>query len=405
MCFSDFGQTNIGTVTTHPVSNSGTMVICSCRSNAVGIALSLRDIGWQGRIICLNTNRGERAVAERWPALCECWSVAIRDPEELPAWLAARLPGHSVAAIFFCDERFLAAFAQVQIAAMFPKARIWVCRSDELEIILDRWKFYAFLNANDLAVTPRTIRETCNPFQEFGGPFRVRVWRSWVGMRKLLRGRTIRTDEELRTWADLCAREILMREEWGYQELLSTDPKHTVSVCGWHDNTTPLYLVTRWVRQTGENGWLVECCPDPQDLQGTAKHILMALRYRGPFEIEFMKDAHGDAYKVIEMNPRFWLQHRLVGKELIRRYLGLEPQMGMTGHEQHYWLDTDVVLRNLLLLRNLEVMGCWFGGTWAVPMRGSFRPAVRGMASSAKRKMVQSIRAVWGRQWFLHSKS
>ncbi len=363
------------------------VVICSAQFNAVGIAVSLREIGWHGRVICLNINGKPTAVAKRWPSLCECHDLDLRAPEELPSWLEKHFLCGRVSAIYFCDERFLPVFADHHFADLFPKARIYAGSPAKLDMLLDRWQFYDFVSRNHLASVPKTVREVSDPWREFGGAFRTRVWRSWRGVKKLPRGRTISTSADLQAWEKYCIQEHTSRSEWGYQELLSTTPQNTVSVCGWQDELSQLYLVTRWLRQAGENGWLVEKCPDPHDLAGTTKRILAAIQYSGPFEMEFLKDARTDDYKVIELNPRFWMQHRIVGKELIRRYMGLTPCWYAPQTPPRYWLNTDIGLARLLTGRGFGLLRYLALGTWAVPISGSMGPAIRALLSAAKRKI------------------
>lgn len=365
----------------------GTAVVSSAHVNAVGVALSLRELGWTGRIACLRINATGRALAQRWPALCECWTLQLERLAEFPEQLFERVAPESVAAVFFCDERFLPLFAQQQVAERFPNACYHLGTRSQLDIVLDRLKFYEYVEANGLGDTPRTVEATQDPWEAFGGPFRTRVWKSWRGVKKLLRGRTIQNQRDLESWEHDCAAEGMFREEWGYQELLSTDPRDLLCVCGWHGQGTALYLTTRWIRQSGENGWLIEAIRAPRGLEDTAYAILAALNYSGPFAMEFVRDLRTQSYKVIELNPRFWMQHRLVGNDLVRRYLGFPSSICNRRRPARYWLNTDTALRLLLTLRGFGIMPLALSAEWGVPIRGSLGYAMRGTIRGLYRRL------------------
>jgi hypothetical protein len=367
-------------------------IICSCHFNAVGIALSLREVGWRGSIICLKINIVGPVVAERYPWLCDCWNLTVDRAEELPGEIGARVPPELVGAIFFCDERFLEVFADAGTAALFPNACLTVGSSSEIGTILDRRTFYGRLEGTNVAQVPRTVESGGDPWQIFRGPFRTRVWRSWRGLTKLPRGRTIRTQAELQAWIVQCEESSLAPEEWGYQELLSTRPMDVVSVCGWHGLAGSVYRTTRWLRQAGENGWLVGVSNDYPELSIVTRNVLAELRYDGPFELEFVRDPVTDSFKVIELNPRFWMQHRLVGSVLVRRYLGL-PLAETDKHSQaRYWVNTDAVLTIWRPWREPGLLPIIRQAVWSIPLRESIVPCGYQLAQSAWRKILGRTR-------------
>jgi hypothetical protein len=90
----------------------------------------------------------------------------------------------------------------------------------------------------------------------------------------------------------------------------------------------------------------------PDGLLETTSNILSALDYSGPFELEFVFDARNKQYKVIELNPRFWLQHGLVesvsGCAPVARYIGCEPlEVAQGKYPFDYWIHTPYGLLRL----------------------------------------------------------
>src|SRR5262249_9408734 len=94
------------------------------------------------------------------------------------------------------------------------------------------------------------------------------------------------------------------------------------------------------------------------DLLRTAAELLENMRFSGIAEVEFKQDVASLEYKLIEINPRPWDQHRLgnaCGVDLIQiAYCDLAalpiPEVGRQKTGQK-WMSEDVCL--LLLLRSL----------------------------------------------------
>lgn len=380
-------------------SSDSVAVICGMGINAVGIAMSLREIGWEGRIVCLKADNGQFVPADGWPNLCECVPVNFEKPSDMPSWIGNYFPPDSLKAVFFTDERFLPVFSNKTVADEFSSVQIHVGSETHLDETLDKWKFYEFVRKNNLAEVPKSFLADQDPWRLFSGPFRVRAWRSWSGVDKLSRGGTVKTNRDLQRWKELLTKKNLSFNDWGYQELLSTNPQHKYAVSGWHNGDTRLYVTTRWVKEKGENGWIIERAADPGGLQDATRRILSAMNYCGPFEMEFMKDLHNESYKVLELNPRFWLQHRIVGNELVRLYLGaVAPNTEAASVNSveclaaRCWINTDEAIIRLLSLRNINLLPLYFRNVSALPLRGAFRVALVRRMSFCKCRLSRFVR-------------
>lgn len=126
-------------------------------------------------------------------------------------------------------------------------------------------------------------------------------------------------------------------------------------MCGWHDAKSPRFVATRKVLQFPArqgNGDVCELIELPAALADTTRQLLDDLRYTGPFELEFVRDTRTGRYRLIELNPRFWMQHPLaganLGQVLVRRYLGLPEETTPHGSSPRYWINTIVALNCLL---------------------------------------------------------
>src|SRR5690606_33114421 len=89
------------------------------------------------------------------------------------------------------------------------------------------------------------------------------------------------------------------------------------STCGFFDAADPqrnAIIVTRRVLSAGGTigtAAIVETLEDPAGLIGRTENILAQMGFQGPFELEFLYDDDTGKYYVLELNPRFWMQHGL----------------------------------------------------------------------------------------------
>lgn len=160
-------------------------------------------------------------------------------------------------------------------------------------------------------------------------PIVVKSRFSWRSGRKLPRGWVCKTAREYAD-ASLALRQAgFSSEDFLIQEFMPD--ADVVSTCGFFDalnHSRNLFLTTRKLLGQGgrlTTGVVVETIQDPGGLLSRTVAILDALRYRGPFEMEFVEDRRRGTYHVLELNMRFWMQHGLFidgcGNRLLERYL------------------------------------------------------------------------------------
>lgn len=160
-------------------------------------------------------------------------------------------------------------------------------------------------------------------------PLVVKPRSSWRDGRKLPRGWVCMTAAEFVDARLAMRRAGFDPEDFIVQEFMSD--ADVVSTCGFFDtlnHSRNLFLTTRKLLGQGgrlTTGVVVKTIPDPSGLVPRTVAILDALRYRGPFEMEFVEDRQRGTYHVLELNTRFWMQHGLFidgcGNRLLERYL------------------------------------------------------------------------------------
>jgi hypothetical protein len=333
-------------------------IIFGAYINACSIYQSLLSIGYDAPIYIIEDVLGTKCLAEIAAKKASVIKRGIKQPEEAVELINEIAPSDVTKHIFFTAEEYIDSVKLAVQKGILQNALAYTGAGISNDVIFDRYKFYEFINTLKCAVTPRTIPSSEDPFRAFGEQFIVRMKRSWQGAEKLPRLSIVRGKAEFRALEQVYSESGYTRDMWCYQELLSISDKHNVSVCGWYDNHYHQYAVTRKLVQhppkTGNGDVIETITVFPQELVSAAGTILEALDYAGPFELEFVFDLNENVYKVIELNPRYWMQHGLVNSltnhSLVRRNIGESDINIIPARElpHRYWINTNQALFRLL---------------------------------------------------------
>jgi hypothetical protein len=270
-------------------------------------------------------------------------------------FLAQRIPIEDCKWLFFTEERSLEEISAAKRHPWLATATWYPGEQCRLREILDRFLFYDLIATKGLGNVPRTVSGECDPFSNFGDEFFLRYRLTWVRGKKTPRIRLVKGRAEWQAAVRSGEAQGYGPADWCCQERLSLAPEDNVSVCGWHDPKSPRYVATRKVLQFPArqgNGDVCELIGLPAALADTTRKLLDELRYTGPFELEYVWDMRSGRHLIIELNPRFWMQHPLAGgnldQVLVRRYLGLPDETAPNGSSPRYWVNTIVALHRLL---------------------------------------------------------
>lgn len=331
------------------------LIITDGYINSWSFVRTLRRLGWQGTVVVLRRPGPDASLMELCDDGVQMWTLDFDEPAGLLPFLKRRIPDADTKAFCFTEESLLPAVQESRADPWWRTARVYPGAACALDTILDRPAFYDFIERHRLAEVPRTIDSRQDPQQAFPQGFFIRFRRSWDGLKRLPRPRLAENAAEYERERASLAREGWRPEQWCYQEKLSIDPKDNVSICGWHEARDPSYLATRKAlqypaRQGG--GAIVEVVQAPPGLFATTRQLLEALQYEGPFELEFVLDTATGRYKIIELNPRLWMQHGLhgahSGERIARRYLGLEDAPPTDLAPPIYWINGIVAVNRVL---------------------------------------------------------
>ncbi len=294
-------------------------------------------------------------------------------PRQLP--LPVLAPGTAPQWLLFTEE------AALRSALLDPASAPHLPQHFPAELLDDKWAFAAFL-ADD-ASGPQGLRQwSLADAPVASWPLLLKCRHSWSGTRKLPRGWVCRDAHELAARrAELRADDL--QEEWFFlQEWLGDAPLRLLSVGGFFDaqnEARNLAVVTDRVADYGagpSSSAMLVTVPDEHGLIARAAQVLRRLAFRGPYEMEFI--VAGPRCLVLELNPRFWMQHGLflaAGNGVVKRYLGLDTAAdhALPPPQRLLWADGTWLLRRLLRA-DLGVLRLWRHWTGAMGYRAVVCP-------------------------------
>jgi len=226
------------------------------------------------------------------------------------------------------------------------------------ELLDNKFAFGEYALRHGVAPLPQWASADAMPVDCY--PMVLKARHSWQREVKIPRGWVCHSPVEVQRAQREMTSLGLAQELFFVQKWMSVAAADNFSVCGFWDAARPARnLVCVVQRFAGYEEGLsssaaVTVVPDPSDLLVRTRTLLDAMAYEGPFELEFLRT--GDTFHVLELNPRFWMQHGLFvasGNGLLKRYLGLdtEEDSGRGIPAAQTWVDGMWMLRNAATLR------------------------------------------------------
>lgn len=292
--------------------------------------------------------------------------------------------------LFFTEEASLGRYLGQSGAKRFYPVRLPSEFLDDKRVFAD-W----LVSFGEKPVPYSPALDTPFPF-----PLLVKARHSWMKGVKLPRGWVCKDEKELTEAKSRITREGLDASWFFFQRWFGDQSVEVLSVCGFFDATKPqrnsLCVVTRVAGyEAGPScSAVVAVVDDPAGLRGRTAIILNQLQYAGPFELEFLRV--GDEYFVLELNPRFWMQHGLfvhAGNGLVKRYLDLDgpEDWAVKPPEKLLWIDGMWFLQRLVKLdvRFMRLIWRWIIEEGYQPV---FFPSLERAMSRLARVLVSKIK-------------
>lgn len=250
----------------------------------------------------------------------------------------------------FCTEE-----ASLRRALNGELAGHYLPRSFPLNLLDDKWALAEWLAKNPSLCKGLKQWQVCDTSVNF--PCLVKSKHSWQNQEKLPRGWVCRDGSDFQAALARITREGYTPESFFIQEWLGDGPCRVISVCGFHDTHAQKRNIVAVVERIAAHSEglscssAVETIPDEWGLIDQATAILNALAFVGPYELEFL--VVGNSVQVLELNPRFWMQHAIflvAGNGLIKRYMGLDTD---SDHQQRIignvvWIDGLHLINNVM---------------------------------------------------------
>lgn len=288
--------------------------------------------------------------------------------------------------LFFTDERHLQQFLGTTECQFLP-------RSPGL-IVDDKLEFGRWLQLIDEEPVPFWENIDAPP----AWPILLKARHSWLESRKLPQGYVCRSPLEFGRALSRVDAEGIPRECFFLQQWIPWSG-HNLSTCGFYDVTDPernaIKVTRRVLASAGEVGTaaIVETIDDPSDLIARTENILERMDFVGPFELEFLFDEAQQRHYVLELNPRFWMQHGLFvdafDNRIVKNYL---DHLGLLESAESGHNETNDELK--------EAHAVWLSSIDAVRLllRGNLR-AVGTFARTIRQARRRGARVCWCPDW------
>lgn len=325
-------------------------IIASDYVNGISIYQSLKALKVKGNIIVLNTS-GRNMAGKIFPELEIKDDVNTND--QLLDYLYS-FEKSTIKYLFLTHEKFHGVLWGKR-EELKEHNVIYHIGNKNPELILDKTEFLQNLKQNTQVPVP--VSFDVNHIDQIIFPVFLKPKSSFVGdQRNPLKKMVVKEKSGLFKYLHHVKKLGISTDEIEIQELLSTETKDNVSVSGWYENGFYRFYQTQKILQHPPkrgNGDVVKLMELNPVLEKQTLEVMQLLDYHGPFEAEFVKEAKGNKYKLIEINPRFWMQHGLIeqvsGHLLVARYCGLSAME--PNDEYDYWMYTAIVPIQIAKLR------------------------------------------------------
>ena len=220
-------------------------------------------------------------------------------------------------------------------------------RQFPLHLLDNKWTFVEWLN--EVKGLTKGLRQwPLSERRQVTYPCLFKAKHSWAESVKLPRGWVCRSPQDVEECLASLKTLNLNPDHFFLQEWLGDLQCRIVSVCGFHDSKNNLRNLVAVVERIASHtdglscSAAVETIDDEWEIIDKTSAILNDLDFNGPYEMEYL--VVGDQALVLELNPRFWMQHAIFlknGNGLIKRYLSVDTAKDheLTGISNVVWID------------------------------------------------------------------
>jgi hypothetical protein len=231
--------------------------------------------------------------------------------------------------------------------------------SFSLEILDNKWEFIEWLN-NQQALYKGLRQWPLDVMDQVTYPCLIKAKHSWDQANKLPRGWVCRSRSELEQSLETLRNTGFKAEHYFLQEWLGNENCRVISVCGFHDVQNENRNLTAVVERVAAYSKELSCSAavaiieDQWRLKESTSEILNAIRFTGPYEMEYL--VSGNKVAVLELNPRFWMQNAIFlvnGNGLLKRYFGMDTEADrrQVTIKNLIWVDSLYLVQSIFKMR------------------------------------------------------
>jgi len=364
----------------HKFSKQGTTF--TSYSNAYALYIGLKELGVELSVAREDSNEPE-------------FPIPINNFNEDGKWL------------FFTEEASLAKALRGEISGEFYPKKF------PENLLDDKWALSVWLTGRpELTSGLQQLSLAEKNLTTF--PCLLKSKQSWQKDKKTPRGWVCESLAELDKYLEIAKADGFLEDSFFIQEWLGNSCCRVISVCGFHDHENSernLFAVVERIAAHSSGlscSAAVETIDDNWDLIEKTVAILNALKFTGPYELEFIVTK--DRVCVLELNPRFWMQHAIflkTGNGVLKRYLGIESlaDRNLKILKNVAWFDSLHLLKSLLswnfdfykLFRAKRRSGKYFVLLWpSIPM--AIYVWIR-LLWSKRKKVFQKLGVIFKAKW------
>lgn len=255
--------------------------------------------------------------------------------------------------LLFTEEASLMKALKKEIAGKFwPKVF-------PTELLDDKWALAEWLKLHH-GIVKGLKQWSLSEVDNLTYPCLLKAKHSWLGNVKLPRGWICNSQDDVKHHLGELCKYNNWQDIFFFQEWLGNMDCRVVSVCGFHDTGRPERNLTALVERIYAHNDGLSCSAAVQTIKdewgvvGKTAAILNLLKFVGPYEMEYLLVKN--QLKVLELNPRFWMQHAIFfynQNGLIKRYLNMDlpPDYQLKLVENIIWIDTLHLVFSLMCLK------------------------------------------------------
>ena len=247
--------------------------------------------------------------------------------------------------LFFTEEKSLKHFYSEQEDYYFlPKEM-------DLDILDDKYKFNIAIDAiGERTIYSRLVTE-CNE-NNILFPILLKPRFSWKGSIKMPKAEVVSNYSDLTLKLSNLSLGVIP-DDFLLQKLINITPTDNKSISGYYSYKTEFSHLIATERLLSADladkttAAAVRTVKDEWGLFARTQNILKKIKFEGVFELEFLFDCESNEFYVLELNPRFWMQHGIFINHfdncLIKYYLGLDQNEGyqqIFSTKKVLWVDT-----------------------------------------------------------------